>query len=56
MGQTRKTNIIESNSLKLQSSVFQRQTTESENNTLARYKVAQLIEKDKGPFTDGKFA
>ena len=41
--------------LKQQSSVFQRQTTELENITLASYKVAQLIAKDKKPFTDGNF-
>ena len=41
--------------LKQQSSVFQRQTTELENITLASYKVAQLIAKDKKPFTDGDF-
>ena len=41
--------------LKQQSSVFQRQTTKLENITLACYKVAQLIAKDKRPFTDGDF-
>ena len=33
--------------LRQQSSVFQRQTTELENVTLASYKVAQLIGKDR---------
>ena len=41
--------------LKQQISVFQRQTIESENITLASNKVAQLIAKDKRPFTDGDF-
>ena len=41
--------------VKQQSSVFQRHTTELENITLASYKVAQLIAKDKKPFTDGDF-
>ena len=41
--------------VKQQSSVFQRQITELENITLASYKVAQLIAKDKRPFTDGDF-
>ena len=43
------------NTLKQQSSVFQSQTTESENNTLASYKVAQLTANDKGLFTHGDF-
>ena len=41
--------------LKQQISVFQRQTIELENITLASYKAAQLIAKDKRPFTDGDF-
>ena len=41
--------------LKQQISAFQRQTIELENITLASYKVAQLIAKDKRPFTDGDF-
>ena len=41
--------------LKQQISVFQRQTIELENITLASNKVAQLIAKDKRSFTDGNF-
>ena len=41
--------------LKQQISVFQRQTIELENISLANNKVAQLIAKDKRPFTDGDF-
>ena len=41
--------------LKQQISVFQRQIIEFENITLASYKAAQLIAKDKRPFTDGDF-
>ena len=41
--------------LKQQSSVFQEQTAELENITLASYKVAQLIAIDKKLFTNGDF-
>ena len=41
--------------VKQQSYVFQRQITKLENVTIASYKVAQLIAKDKRPFTDGDF-
>ena len=55
-GQTEKDKFSQlKNISKQQSSVFQRQTAESENKTLARCKVAQLIAKDKRPSTDGKF-
>ena len=43
-------------SLKKQSSVFRRQTTDSKNNTLASYRVAFIIAEDKRAFTDGEFA
>ena len=43
-------------SLKQQSYVFPKQTTDSKNNTLARYRVAQIIAEDKKAFTDGEFA
>ena len=42
--------------LKQQSSVFQKQTTDSKNNTLASYRVAQIIAEEKRAFTDGEFA
>ena len=41
--------------MKQQISVFQRQTIELENITLASNKVAQVIAKDKRPLTDGDF-
>ena len=43
-------------SLKQQSSVFQKQATDSKNNTLASYRVAEIIAEDKRAFTDGEFA
>ena len=51
-GQTRKNKLRH---LKTAEFCIQRQTIESENNTLASYKVVQLIAKDKGRFTDGDF-
>ena len=55
-GQTRKNKFSQlRTTLKQQSSVFQRQTTELENIILASYKAAQLIAKNKRPFTDGDF-
>ena len=55
-GQTRKNKFSQlRTTLKQQSSVFQKQTTKLENIVLASYKVAQLIAKDKRPFTDGDF-
>ena len=41
--------------MKQQISVFQRQTIELENITLASNKIAQVIAKDKRPLTDGDF-
>ena len=43
-------------SLKQQSYVFQKQTTDSKNNTLASYRVAQIIAEEKRAFTDKEFA
>ena len=55
-GQTRKNKFSQlRTTLKQLSSVFQRQTTKLESIILASYKVAQLIAKDKRPFTDGDF-
>ena len=41
---------------KQQSSVFQKQMTDSKNNTLASYRVAQIIAEEKRAFTDREFA
>ena len=42
--------------LKKQSDAFHKILTKQENNTLASYKVAQIIAKDKRAFIDGEFA
>ena len=42
-------------SLKQQSSVFQKQTTDLKNNTLVSYRVAQIIAEEKRAFIDGEF-
>ena len=58
VGQARKDKLDRlQDSLKQQSSVFQKQTTDSKNNTLASYRVAQIISADdKKAFTDREFA
>ena len=57
VGQARKDKLDRlKDSLKQQSSVFQKQTTDSKNNTLTSYRVAQIIAKEKRAFTDGEFA
>ena len=57
MGQTRKDKLDRlKDSLKQQSSVFQKQTTDSKNNTFASYRVARIRAEEKRAFTDGEFA
>ena len=57
VGQARKDKLDRlKDNLKQQSSVFQKQTTDSKNNTLASYRVAQIIVEEKRAFTDGEFA
>ena len=57
VGQARKDKLDRlKDSLKQQSSVFQKQTTDSKNNTLTSYRIAQIIAKEKRAFTDGEFA
>ena len=57
VGQARKDKLDRlKDSLKQQSSVFQKQTTDLKNNTLASYRVAQIIAKEKRVFTDREFA
>ena len=56
VGQARKDKLDRlKDSLKQQSSVFQKQTTDSKNNTFASYRVAQIIAEEKRAFTDGEF-
>ena len=57
VGQARKDKLDRlKDSLKQQSSVFQIQTTDSKNNTLASYRIAQIIAEEKKAFTDGEIA
>ena len=57
VGQARKDKLDRlKDNLKQQSSVFQKQTTDSKNNTLACYREAQIIAEEKRAFTDGEFA
>ena len=57
MGQARKDKLDQlKDNLKQQSSVFQKQTIDSKNNTLVSYRVAQIIAEEKRAFTDGEFA
>ena len=58
VGQARKDKLDQIlDSLKQQSYVFPKQTTDLKNNTLASYRVAQIISaEDKRAFTDGEFA
>ena len=57
VGQARKDKLDRlKDSLKQQSSVFQKQTTDSKNNTLTSCRVAQIIAEEKRVFTDGEFA
>ena len=57
VGQARKDKLDRlKDSLKQQSSVFQKHTTDSKNSTLANYRVAQIIAGEKRAFTDGEFA
>ena len=57
MGQARKDKLDRlKDSLKQQSSVFQKQTNDSKNNTLVSYRVAQIIAEEKRAFIDGEFA
>ena len=57
VGQVRKDKLDRlKDSLKQQSSVFQIQMTDSKNNTLASFRIAQIIAKEKRAFTDKEFA
>ena len=53
VGQARKNKLARlKDSLKQQSSVFQKQKTDSKNNILVSYRVAQIIAKEKRAFTE----